>query len=639
MHFQQPELLYALFLLIIPLIVHLFRLRKFQKEDFTNVKFLKKVIQETRKSSRLKKFLILITRLLLFSCLIIAFAKPFIPASDKALTESQTLFYLDNSFSMQAGNDQSSNFQRAKNDLLKGLEGDGKISLFTNEKDYLNRSVTQLKEEIQNIELSENQISYREIKLKGDNYFKKFPASENHLVFISDFQNNLNLPLEITTENINYHFISQRSDRPENISIDTAFIENSTPETVSLSLKVSSITEQEEPITISIYNGEELLGRNTIQFSSERTSEVSFRLENKMIANGRIELKDAGLKYDNQLYFNISDNPKIKVIVISSQDADFLNRIYNEPEFETLNFSPDQVDFNQLNNANLIVLNEVEKLPSSLINNLKSVKEKGASVIIIPPSNAEGYNQLLNSIGFPSFTQKVENERLITDISFDHPLLQNVFEDRIENFEYPKVLSSYNLNSDNTILKFQDNNAFLAASNSAYLFTAALNPDNSNFRNSPLIVPVFYQIGLTSLKMNQLYYLTAEENMIDIPVQLGKDQVLHLIRENSDIIPQQQNYSNRVEINTGNIDLEAGNYTISNDNNELGHISFNYSSNESELIYSDLTNFEGVKIYDSVEDYFSKVNATTQITSLWKWFIIFALILLAIEMLLIKFLK
>ncbi|MCJ7759389.1 MAG: BatA domain-containing protein, partial [Gillisia sp.] len=56
MQFNQPEVLYALFLLIIPVIIHLFQLRKFERENFTNVKFLKKLSQQTRKSSRLKKW-------------------------------------------------------------------------------------------------------------------------------------------------------------------------------------------------------------------------------------------------------------------------------------------------------------------------------------------------------------------------------------------------------------------------------------------------------------------------------------------------------------------------------------------------------------------------------------------------------
>ena len=82
MQFKYPELLYALFLLVIPIIVHLFQLRKFQKEEFTNVKFLQRVILQTRKSSQLKKWLTLLSRLLLMACLITAFAQPFFTANE-----------------------------------------------------------------------------------------------------------------------------------------------------------------------------------------------------------------------------------------------------------------------------------------------------------------------------------------------------------------------------------------------------------------------------------------------------------------------------------------------------------------------------------------------------------------------------
>ena len=37
MQFKNPELLYALFLLVIPILIHLFQLRRFQKVEFTNV--------------------------------------------------------------------------------------------------------------------------------------------------------------------------------------------------------------------------------------------------------------------------------------------------------------------------------------------------------------------------------------------------------------------------------------------------------------------------------------------------------------------------------------------------------------------------------------------------------------------------
>ena len=46
MQFKNPEILYFLALLIIPILVHLFQLQKFVKTPFTNVAFLQKLVQE-----------------------------------------------------------------------------------------------------------------------------------------------------------------------------------------------------------------------------------------------------------------------------------------------------------------------------------------------------------------------------------------------------------------------------------------------------------------------------------------------------------------------------------------------------------------------------------------------------------------
>ncbi|MFY7758250.1 MAG: BatA domain-containing protein, partial [Flavobacterium stagni] len=57
MHFKHPEVLYFLFLLLLPILVHLFQLRRFKTEVFTDVRFLKELVEQTRKSSKLKKYL------------------------------------------------------------------------------------------------------------------------------------------------------------------------------------------------------------------------------------------------------------------------------------------------------------------------------------------------------------------------------------------------------------------------------------------------------------------------------------------------------------------------------------------------------------------------------------------------------
>jgi len=132
MQFKHPELLYALFLLIVPILIHLFQLRRFQKVQFTNVKFLKAVKLQTRKSSQLKKWLTLLTRMLLLACAIIAFAQPFIPNTEDFNEAQETVVYLDNSYSMQATGKNGSLLNEAIQDMINNFPEDEKISLFTN---------------------------------------------------------------------------------------------------------------------------------------------------------------------------------------------------------------------------------------------------------------------------------------------------------------------------------------------------------------------------------------------------------------------------------------------------------------------------------------------------------------------------
>jgi len=639
MQFHHPELLYALFLLIIPLIVHLFRLRKFQKEDFTNVKFLKKVIKETRKSSRLKKFLILFTRLLLIASLVLAFAQPYFPAINNNLTESKTLIYLDNSLSMQALREQSTLLQKSLNGILKSMPDESNYGLITNNQDYYNRSSSELKKELQELQFTNEQLNLREIQLKAANYFKDSKEVEKELVIISDFQESLDFSSVEKLEDVQYHLVKILPEKISNVKIDSAYIEDLNPEYFSLVITVNSNFKIERPLSISVFNGDKLLGRNTVQNLDGENTLFSFKIQNKEISNGRIEIEDSGLPYDNTLFFSVSANQPVKTVIISDSEASFLKKIYSSPEFETSHFHSDQIDYNLLNSGHLIILNEIENVSSNLSNNLNSFQNTGATIIIIPPLHANSYNEVLNNLGLPSLGEEYKTERLITEIIYDHPLFQGVFEDRTDNFEFPKVISSYNIPSSNAIIKYQDSRAFLIGSNSVYLFTAALNTTNSNFRNSPLIVPVFYQIGLNALKKKQLYYETGKKNSLDIPVKLSNDEVLHLTKPGFDVIPQQQNFSKRVEISTQNISLEAGNYEITNATEVIGNLSFNHDRSESNLQYTSISESSNIKSYDSAEQYFSESNAALQITTLWKWFVIFALIFLTIEMLLIKFFK
>ncbi|PSR05460.1 MAG: hypothetical protein BRD50_00965, partial [Bacteroidetes bacterium SW_11_45_7] len=116
MEFLYPSFLYALSLLAIPIIIHLFNFRRYKKVLFSNVRFLREVKEETVSRSRLKNFLVLLARLLALAFLVFAFAQPYIPNQDQEVSQGAKAVsvFVDNSFSMNAAGQNQSLLQSAK---------------------------------------------------------------------------------------------------------------------------------------------------------------------------------------------------------------------------------------------------------------------------------------------------------------------------------------------------------------------------------------------------------------------------------------------------------------------------------------------------------------------------------------------
>ena len=171
MQFKHPEILWALFLLIIPIIIHLFQLRKFQKEAFTNVAFLKQLNLQTRKSSQLKKWLVLLTRLLALASVIIAFTEPYFANRNIKTTAKETVIYLDNSYSMELKGSHGTLLQESINQLIKNIPETEVFSLFTNTDSYKDVKITAIKNELLTDSYSSTQLELNEVFLKGNQLF------------------------------------------------------------------------------------------------------------------------------------------------------------------------------------------------------------------------------------------------------------------------------------------------------------------------------------------------------------------------------------------------------------------------------------------------------------------------------------
>ena len=641
MQFKNPELLYALFLLVIPILIHLFQLRRFQKVEFTNVKFLKSVKLQTRKSSQLKKWITLLTRMLLLACVIIAFAQPFIPNTEDFNEVQETVIYLDNSFSMQAKGSNGTLLNEAIQDIINTLPEDESISLFTNDKTFRNITIKALKKDLIQLSHSPTQLNYDAAYLKGKQLFLNKGAATRNLVLVSDFQQKDNLLNFEADSTIQLKLVQPKSTLVSNISIDSIYVSNATAETLNLNVKLSNEVEPIENVSISLFNDDVLLTKSAVDIDKE--AEATFTIPNNKIINGKLTIDDLGLQYDNTFYFNFNSKPKIKVLAINeAADDSFLKRIYTDDEFDFKSFKLNALNFNLIPEQNLIVLNELDVISNALKTALIAFKNDGGKLLIIPSNKIDinSYNLLLREANINAYSNINTNEKRITSINYNHPLLENAFYSKVTNFQYPKVEKSYRFGSNsNAVLSYEDGSPFLVGNTNTYAFSSAINSDNSNFKNSQLIIPVLYNMGLQSLKLSKLYYTIGQPNTIAIQTSIGQDDILTLDSDDASVIPLQKTYSKSVVLETEDFPNAAGILNVKNKDNVLQNLSFNYGRAESNLSYYDLNALTDTNVESSLATTINAIKSNTNVNALWKWFVIFALVFLIIEILLLKYLK
>ena len=640
MQFKHPELLWALFLLLIPIFIHLFQLRRFKKTPFTNVALLQKVVSNSRRSNTLKKWLLLLTRLLLLAALVVAFAQPFL-AEKTALKKKETVIYVDDSFSMQAKTENSTLLQDAVQELIKSVPSTEKFHLFTNGATYRNVAIGDVQNELLSLPNSPKQLSYEQIELKANTFFNDQDDTRKELIIISDFQRGLD-PIKMDSATaLKRYFVKMIPDGLENISIDSVYIDEEGPENTELAVLLSGQSDNGN-IPVSLYNGEQLIAKTALELGEKNKGTINFSIPGRTVVNGRLEISDSGLTYDNTLFFNINEREKIKVLSIGDANAQFIRRIFTEEEFLLVSTSLTTLNYGDIGSQNLIILNELDNIPPSLQTSLKSFNSNGGSVVIIPSANAnfESYNQMLVGLSSTTLIRNMDNERKITEIDFSHPLYENVFEKEVDNFQYPVVKNAIRIKTNApSILSYQDKSPFLVGIDGFYLFTASISDENSNFKNSPLIVPTFYNMGVKSLKIPQLYALTGNATTVDIPVQLAKDDILKVTKEAYEFIPQQQSFANKVSLRFIENPTEAGIYSISDKQKTYQNISFNHPRTESDLSYLSLQQIDEDHKATTIRNLFDTLQKDASITELWKWFVILALVFLAVEILIQKFFK
>jgi hypothetical protein len=572
----------------------------------------------------------------------LAFAQPFFTAKESKKATNEMYIILDNSYSMQAKGKKGELLKRAVQDLLEHIPETQNFSLITNNETYWNTDIKAIQKDLQD-------LKYSATAFQLDNLIAKVNARKSafnkDIIVITDAVGLVTNQTKSFRKEDNVYFIIPEAEQKNNIAIDSVFIQQTLDNFYEIGVKLAASGDGFKEIPIALYNNNKLTAKTLVNFETN-TKTVNFTIP-KEDFHGYVSISDKGLAYDNTYFFSISKPSKTNVISIGDVDkSNFLARIYTNDEFDYTNYPLANLDYNLLEKQDAIVLNEIKEIPQALQTTLKSFVNKGGNLIVIPSKegNLSTLNAFLGNFGAIQLKEGTNAEKKVTKINFNHPVFSSVFEKKVDNFQFPSTKTSFVLNTSSpAILSYDDQSAFLTSVanplSSVYVFAAPINKANSNFQNSPLIVPLFYNMAQNTMKTGVNAITIGDNFPFIVDALLAKDEILSIKNNTESFIPIQQLLNTKVKISFNDNPNEAGNFGIFNNKNLVQNISFNYSRTESNLALANPNAVANYKEIDDIETVFNTIQTDRTDTQIWKWFVVLTLLFLVLELLIQKFVK
>jgi len=672
MHFIYPAFLFALLTLAIPVIIHLFNFRKFQKVNFSNVQFLKEIQEQQSSRRNLKERLILTSRLLALVFLVFAFARPFIPGQNADVAGKQNVvsIFVDNSYSMQTLNREGALLDDAKQkakEIASAYNINDRFQLLTQDfegkhqrllsRDELNDAVDQVKTSPQSRRLQ--QIISRQQSLLTTQ-----PGATKSAYIISDLQKNMaDKPLKADSS-IAYSFIQLKAGNLPNVTVDSVWLLSAIHrpgESEKLVVRLHNYAGEKAekiPLKVLINGGQKALGSYTVAARSVQNDTLSFMGLRAGWQQGEVQLQDNPITFDNKFHFSFNVAQQMPVLLIDAGTANpYLKAVFAaDPFFKAQRVPDGNVDYAGLSTYPLIVISDVKAISTGLAQQLKIYVSKGGTLVVFPSGDAD----LANYRSFLQGTNAAYPEKLITEISKvsalnrQSPVFKNVFESFPQNPDLSAVKKYYQLSTTHgtadNLMTLTGGQVFWAGYNSGkgkvYVAAVPLDEEFSNLPRHALFVPVLFRIALLSGHDMPLFYTLGQDEALEVPpVQVTEKQLLKLNKGDQSTIPDVRQQEGGTLLYVSDQLHEPGIYTLKKQDSTLATLAFNDSRSESDMTYlapAVLKQFmpKSSALITGGNASLKGIVAETNLgTQLWKLCIILALIFLAAEIVLIRYFK
>lgn len=672
-------MLYALFALIIPIIIHMFNFRRHKLVYFSNTSILKTIEQENRKTKKIKYLITMIMRMIFIAALVIAFAYPYKKDDNIVNKNVDNLIavYIDNSMSMQSHSAEKTLFEDSRTSALKLVESLNQAQRFvllSNDRDPRNEypmSKDEMLVRLNEMKTESAPTSFEEIYNSLSFIKKKNNFNSATLFAYSDFQRYTMKFDELRNDTtIQIVVFPLKSDFQNNIYIDSVWLQspvlhkNMTNELNARIVNETSNDIKGLPVNFSL--DENVVAYTTTDIDAGSYSDVNmqFVIDNDGYRKAKVSINDSPISFDDEYNLVLKVRPSINVIeimpsAVSRQpSANSLDLLFNGDalvNYQSMN--PYNIDHDIINKSQMIVVDEDATLNETMQQMLLDFTNNGGTLLIFNDENTDNY-LIYNNIGIRR-NDFDENKTRVEYIAQRNSFFDDVFVNFPDNAELPSInkhvrfATSKNVQN---IIALQNGDPLLMMTNNGkgkiFVISTSLSEEYSDIANHALFVPLMYKMALIGGNVSDLSYTLGVDKILNInDVSMLSDDRVCLRADNGlyEMFPLIENRGGQNYLNFFEDLPSSGFYDIYKNDDFVKTVAWNDNRKESMMSFYDkeelnkLLKDNGLNVLAMINnDVINSDNMMEVIvkdTVIWKIFIIVALIALLIEILILRFWK
>lgn len=677
MNFLYPQVLWGLFILIIPILIHLFNFKRYKTIYFSSLRFIRKIDEESKSTQRLKRILILISRMLLLFFLVLAFAQPYLNDESESTTPEGGILsiYIDNSFSMQALGPEGELLSQAREkarEIIRKADPGSRFLLLSNDmtgREEIPLSKADALSRLDEIDYSPHVRSIAEIIawqkdiLQNKLNLSLKSTNINSLLF-SDFQKSCNKETNRDSSNIKHFPIQLIPEVRSNLFIDSVWFSSPVHKQGAadeLSFRVCNLDKEERTnaeVFIKIGDQNKTIYLD-IPAESKKTQSFNIVHRSAGLQSGEIRVSDKQVHFDDSYYFTFEVKKHLPILILNGENAvDNISKVFQLDSYYQVHEKPLSNLLKQdFIKKNLVVINGANALSNGVQDYLKDFVTKGGNLALFPGENPNigQWAALMRELNLGALSSRTLENPGSIQLNIQDPFFKAVFERETQGANYPKLNRVFASNPSpkaRVLLSVNRGNpVFLASKNpgNTYIYLSPLQPEFGNMTDNALFSTILLRMGEEAQQTESMSYQIGTNSSVNLNTSVNEQLPIRLVGEGIQVIPPFTNLNGNTYLQLNRIDnqghFKPGHYSIEQDK-QLGKLSLNYNRMESDI--TQLSQAETIALFsDKNKVKYSELSSQRTISfedidqsqKFWKICLLISFIFVFIEMLLIRFIK